>query len=120
LLIVLIDFELNLPEQGMSDVNDLPDNRLPTDGNRPPVSDDAEALTANRTPGDYPTNDGNGTPSMTNVRRSVAGFVSDASAIRPGGLPAMRPSDGTPAGRSDCYGVFSMACRRRDSVIVQH
>ena len=26
LMIVLVDFELNLPEQGMSDVNDLPDN----------------------------------------------------------------------------------------------
>jgi len=51
-MIVLVDFELNLPEQGMSDVNDLPNSRLPTDGNRPPVSDDAEALTANRTPGD--------------------------------------------------------------------
>jgi len=104
---VLVDFELNLPEQGMSDINDLPDNRLPTNGNRPPVSDDAEALTANRTPGDYPTNDGNGTPSVTNVRRSVAGFIGVTSAIRPGGLPAMRPSDSTPAGRFDCLSVWS-------------
>ena len=96
---MLVDFELNLPEQGMSDVNNLPDNRLPTDGSRPLVSDDAKALAANRTPGDYSTNDGNGTPSMTNVRRSVAGFIGDASAIRPGGLPAMRPYDDTPVGR---------------------
>jgi len=104
---VLVDLELNLPEQGMSDVNDLPDNCLPTDGNRPPVSGDAEALTANRTPGHYPTNDGNGTPSMTNVRRSVAGFVGDTSAIRTGSLPAMRPSDSTAAGRFDCPSVWS-------------
>jgi len=60
-----------------------------------------------RTPEDYPTNNGNGTPSMTNIRRSVAGFVGDASAIRPGGLPAMRPSDGTPACRFDCSSVCS-------------
>ena len=90
MLIVLIDFEL----------------RLPTDGNRPPVSDDAKALAANRTPGDYSTNDGNGTPSMTNVRRSVAGFIGDASAIRPGGLPAMRPYDDTPVGSR----IFPMFC----------
>jgi len=107
LLIVLVDFELNLPEQGMSDVNDLPDNHLPTDGNPPPVSDDAETLKANRTPGDYPTNDGNGTPSMTNVRRLVAGFVRDASAIKPGGLPAMCPSDGMPSGKFNCPSVWS-------------
>ena len=44
---------------------------------------------------------------MTNVRRSVAGFVGDASAIRPCGLPAMCPSDGTPAGRFDYPSVWS-------------
>jgi len=48
----------------MSDVNDLPANRLPTDGNRPLVSDDAEDLTANRT-------NNNGTPSMTNDSTAV-------------------------------------------------
>ena len=111
MLTVLVDFELNLPEQGMSDVNDLPDNCLQTDGSRPPVSHDAEAPVADqvrtRAPGDYTTNDGNGTPSTTTVHRSVAGFVGDASAIRPGGLPAMRPSDGMPAGRFDCPSVWS-------------
>jgi len=42
-------------------------------------------------------NDGNGTPSMTNIRQSVVGFVGDASAIRPG----------TAAGRFDCPSVWS-------------
>jgi len=44
---------------------------------------------------------------MTNVRRSVAGFVGDACAIRPGGLPVMHPSNGTPTGRFDCPSVWS-------------
>ena len=44
---------------------------------------------------------------MTNVRRSVAGFVGDASAIRPGGLLAIRHFDGTPAGRFACPSVCS-------------
>jgi len=62
-----------------------------SDGNRPPASEDAEAS----------TDDGNWTPLTTNVRRSMEGYVTDAPVTRPSGPPAMRRSDGAPAGRLD-------------------
>jgi len=67
------------------------------DGNRPPTSDDAEASTASAIMEQTP-----------DVRRSMAGFAHDASASRPGGPPAMRHSDGTPAGRFDRLSLRSL------------
>jgi len=90
-------FELSPTEKATSD----------SDCNRPPSSHDVEASTANQIM-DYTTNDGNWTPLMTNVRRSMARSVDDASATRPGGPPAMRRSDGTPAGRLDRPSVRSL------------
>ena len=53
-----------------SNINDLPDGRTPTDGSRPPVSEDAGAPMAGmqvraRAPGDCPTSDSSGASFVT-------------------------------------------------------